>query len=80
MTIRRRGKKGPFCLYIPKGENRELDWAERCAVIAEFMRWLDGLMPSEAMRRDCTLGRGHELEIHHYRARTKYGRTRPESR
>ena len=50
MSIRRRGKRGPLYLYIPKGDARELTELERRVAIDEFMAWLAGRMPSEAIR------------------------------
>jgi hypothetical protein len=39
---RRRRKKGPFCLYIPKGTNRALTEVERMVCLEEFNCWLAG--------------------------------------
>jgi hypothetical protein len=41
-TIRPRIEKGPLCLYIPKGDSRDLTEAERVVCLDEFSRWLDG--------------------------------------
>jgi hypothetical protein len=41
-TIRPRIEKGPLCLYIPKGDSRDLTEAERVVCLEEFNRWLDG--------------------------------------
>jgi hypothetical protein len=50
MSVHRRGRKGPLYLYIPKGDARELTEPERRVAIDEFMTWLAGRMPSEAIR------------------------------
>jgi hypothetical protein len=42
LTIRRRGKTGPVCLYIPKGEHRDLTEAEKAVSLAQFSDWLAG--------------------------------------
>jgi hypothetical protein len=41
-TIRRRKKSGPVCLYIPKGQHRDLTEGERAMCLEEFGRWLAG--------------------------------------
>jgi hypothetical protein len=41
-TIRHRWKKGPACLYIPKGAHRDLTEAERAVSLAKFSDWLAG--------------------------------------
>lgn len=57
---------------------RELRGAERDAVIAEFVAWLAGRMPSEIYRRERRLRPRVALDA--FVARTKWGRTRPEAR
>ena len=64
-TIRRRRKKGPFCLYIPQGEHRDLTEAEKAVSLAQFSAWLAGRMPSEAIRDDA---RREPLEIERHMA------------
>jgi hypothetical protein len=65
-TIRRRSrKKGPFCLYIPKGEHRDLTEVEKAVSLAQFSEWLAGRMPSEAIRDDA---RREPLEIERHMA------------
>ena len=60
--------------------NRELLGAEREAVIREFIAWLAGRMPSEAIRQEAARREPtalHLYAVEHSRDHLSHGRTRP---
>lgn len=61
----------------------ELRGVKREAVVAEFLAWLDGRMPSEAIRQEAAARKRTQLEDYVYmnaRRLNIRGRTRPDAR
>ena len=71
------------CQDCQRAGNRELHGAEREAVIREFIAWLAGRMPSEAIRQEAARHEPTALHLYaaaHAREHLSHGRSRPESR
>jgi hypothetical protein len=65
-TIRRRKKYDRSCLYIPKGEHRELTEGERAMCLEEFSRWLAGRELYQALADEAAELRRSTYELGEY--------------